>query len=265
MNGDSKQCRTGSSLTTVAGLLLAASSLARGADGLPDLTIALGASNVGSGLVVPSAGDGVNVPEVVQGSPARRIAGNGSAYLYVVVDHPSYSKGPVDVYVTVEFLDEALGRLGLEYDRAGGKTGSPTGTSQPAMRYGSRIQVAGGRGSSTCRLCGSATGRTGVRISGSRAAGSPCGGSPSAPDRRPATTLTDRTTSRRCAPGRRAAAGDGADLRQRRQRRPTPRCSRRYRSPASRAMSTGRASSRKREGGTGAAGTSRSPCSRKTA
>ncbi len=123
MNGDSKRCRAGLALTSVVGLLLAEASLAHGDNGLPDLTIALGASNAGSGLMVPSAGDGVNVPEVVQGSPARRIAGNGSTYLYVVVDHPAYTKGPVDVYVTIEFLDEALGRLGLEYDRAGGKDG----------------------------------------------------------------------------------------------------------------------------------------------
>ena len=123
MNGDSKRSRSRLSLLSVAGLLLAAPSLARGDGGLPDLTIALGASNIGSGLKVPSEGDGVNVPEVVQGSPARRIAGDGSGYLYVVIDHPAYTKGPVDVYVTVEFLDQSFGQLGLEYDRAGGKGG----------------------------------------------------------------------------------------------------------------------------------------------
>ena len=114
---------TKSRLAAVTTLLLALAFPVRGGDTPPDLTIALGAKNVGSGLVVPSAGDGVNVPEVVQGVPARRIAGNGSTYMYVRIDHPSYAKGPVDVFVTVEFLDEAIGRLGLEFDRAGGTGG----------------------------------------------------------------------------------------------------------------------------------------------
>ena len=119
MSGASKRCLTVTIPVAAAGLLLAATCLVRGDEGLPDLTITLGASNVGSGLVVPSAGDGENLPEVVHGSPARRISGNGSSYMYVIVDHPAYAKGPVDVYVTVEFLDESFGRLGLEYDRGG--------------------------------------------------------------------------------------------------------------------------------------------------
>ena len=37
----------------------------------------------------------------------------------MVIDHSAYAKGPAGVYVTVEFLDDSFGRLGIEYDRAG--------------------------------------------------------------------------------------------------------------------------------------------------
>lgn len=112
----------------VFGLILVSRAPAAGADGLPDLSVTLGWENVGTGLVVPASGDGVNAPVVVQGVSARRIAGEGSSYLYVVIGHPAYTRGPVDVYVTVEFLDENPGRLRLEYDRTGG-------ADQPAARY----------------------------------------------------------------------------------------------------------------------------------
>ena len=84
---------------------------------LPDLSIELGAQNTGTGLVVPSGGDGVNVAETIAGVPARRIQGEGSLYLYVGITHPAYAKGPFDLYVTVEAFDEAFAQIKLQYDR----------------------------------------------------------------------------------------------------------------------------------------------------
>ncbi len=88
------------------------------AEELPELEIALGATNSGTGLIVPSDGDGVSVPVQIGGIPARCIAGERSLYLYVRIDHPKYAKGPRDLYVVVEAFDEAIGRLSLQYDKA---------------------------------------------------------------------------------------------------------------------------------------------------
>ncbi|MEI7728978.1 MAG: alpha-amylase family protein [Verrucomicrobiota bacterium] len=102
----------------VAGLLITG-LLATGlrAAPLPDLAIQLGTNNQGVGLEVPSEGDGANVPIVIQGHPARRIQGGRALYLYVKIKHPAYTKGPVDAYVTVEFFDDTLGKIGLQYDK----------------------------------------------------------------------------------------------------------------------------------------------------
>ena len=87
------------------------------ADPVPDLTITLGERNTGTGLTVPSAGDGSNAPEVIQGVPTRRISGNKSLYLYVAVSHPAWAKGPVDAYAVAEVLDDMVGRVSVEYDK----------------------------------------------------------------------------------------------------------------------------------------------------
>ena len=55
----------------------------------PELTLALGERNEGVGLRVPSGGDGENVPAMVEGVAARRVAGERSLYLYVAVDRKS--------------------------------------------------------------------------------------------------------------------------------------------------------------------------------
>lgn len=84
----------------------------------PDLAITLGPTNLATGLVVPSGGDGSNKPETIQGSPVRRIAGERSHYLYVAIDHPAYHQGPADLYVVAEVFDDMVGRLTLQYDKA---------------------------------------------------------------------------------------------------------------------------------------------------
>lgn len=124
-----------------AGIALAA------AGPLPDLTITLGDTNTGTGLVVPSDGDGVNVAERIEGVPVRRIRGERSLYLYVAVDHPAYAKGPIDAYVVVEVFDEALGRLSLQYDQ-----------DSPAPNIGTRYTAA----EDTMLLTGSGTWRRGI-------------------------------------------------------------------------------------------------------
>ncbi len=88
------------------------------AEPLPDLTTALGERNTGLGLAVPSAGDGVNVPVTVNGQSARRITGDRSLYLYVIINHPAYTPGSHDVYVTAEVFDDAFAHLSLQYDQA---------------------------------------------------------------------------------------------------------------------------------------------------
>ena len=99
--------------------LLGVAAAVIGATPLPDLTIALGERNAGTGLSVPSAGDGANVPEMIQGGPARRLQGDKSLYLYVVVNHPDWAQGPVDAYVVAEVLDDVMGRVSVQYDQAG--------------------------------------------------------------------------------------------------------------------------------------------------
>lgn len=84
------------------------------------LWIDLGPANPGLGLSIPSAGDGVNSPDEVDGQACRRVA-PGSSYLYVAVDNALVPAGDYDVYVTVEFYDGRLGLAALEYDRAGGQ------------------------------------------------------------------------------------------------------------------------------------------------
>ena len=84
----------------------------------PDLTVALGERNAGRGLVVPSAGDGVNRAETVAGEPARRIAGDRSLYMYVAINDPAYERGPIDAYVVVEAFDDRIGRVSVQYDKA---------------------------------------------------------------------------------------------------------------------------------------------------
>ena len=83
----------------------------------PDLSIALGEHNQGEGLRVPSDGDGKNVPETVQGVSARRVA-DGTLYLYVAIEHPSFARAPADLYVQAEVFDDGVTRMTVQYDRA---------------------------------------------------------------------------------------------------------------------------------------------------
>jgi len=85
------------------------------------ISVTLGPRNQSAGLSVPSAGDGINNSTVLSGTEARRIEGADSRYLYVIVNHPDYARGPKDVFVTVEVFDEAFGRIALQYDKASPK------------------------------------------------------------------------------------------------------------------------------------------------
>ena len=86
---------------------------------LPALTVTLAESNTAVGLFVPSEGDGVNQPEIIEGITARRII---SSCLYIAINHPDYGKGPVDLDVEVEVYDDgpahAARELILQYDKA---------------------------------------------------------------------------------------------------------------------------------------------------
>lgn len=100
------------------GLALLASMAHRAAGQTGEISVTLGRQNQSAGLVVPSAGDGINVPVVVAGAAGRRIKGGDSPFLYVIVDHPDFARGPRDVHVTVEFFDDEFGRLAVQYDKA---------------------------------------------------------------------------------------------------------------------------------------------------
>ena len=108
-------------LLAVALLPLAALQPVLGAEAgsLPDLTVELGETNRCNGLSVTSGGDGANIPVIVGGQPARRMAGDRAIYLYVRVDHPAYTGGPRDLYAIVEVHDDAFTWLRVQYDKAG--------------------------------------------------------------------------------------------------------------------------------------------------
>ncbi len=89
------------------------------AGSLPDLTVELGQTNRCNGLTVTSGGDGMNIPVIVSGQPARRMAGDHAIYLYVRVDHPAYASGPRDLYVIVEVCNDTFTWMRLQYDKAG--------------------------------------------------------------------------------------------------------------------------------------------------
>ena len=101
-----------------AGVLFSTGLAGLAAETRPDLSVTLGERNGDAGLVVPSGGDGVNEPETVQGSPVRRVAGKGAAYLYVTINHPAYKQGPADVYAVAEVFDDGVARVSVQYDRA---------------------------------------------------------------------------------------------------------------------------------------------------
>jgi hypothetical protein len=108
------------SLCSLALCVAGAVCAARAADGapLPELSVFLGQQNRGAGLEVLSSGDGANVPESIEGVPARRVMGPHAHYLYVRIVDPAWSHGPVAAYVTMDVLDEQFARLTVEYDRA---------------------------------------------------------------------------------------------------------------------------------------------------
>lgn len=83
----------------------------------PELTLELGPENRGAGLAVPSLSDGANEPVTIAGEPARRVAGKGASYLYVVLKDPAYAQGRRDLYVTFELADDLFARVSVQYDK----------------------------------------------------------------------------------------------------------------------------------------------------
>jgi hypothetical protein len=97
-------------------------AMAGSAAELPPVWVELGPQNHGQGLTVPSGGDGQNQPAQAAGAAVRRIAAD-SEYLYVRIEDPAYAaRAPLDLYVTVDIIDDSFNRVALEYDR---QTASP--------------------------------------------------------------------------------------------------------------------------------------------
>lgn len=82
------------------------------------LWVELGPTNQEHGLSSPSIGDGSTVAEVVGGSPCRRTGGRAAPFLYVKADAPGLTPGRHDVYLAIEYFDERLGIVRVEYDKA---------------------------------------------------------------------------------------------------------------------------------------------------
>jgi len=118
-------------MTLVLSLLAALTSQA------PDNTlwVQLGPRNSEHGLSVPSAGDGENVATTLGGEQCRRVAGGRSPYLYIKADDALAPPGDRDVYLTVEFYDEHMGYVPVQYDRAGG--GAYEGADEGILMLGS--------------------------------------------------------------------------------------------------------------------------------
>jgi len=81
------------------------------------LSIDLGPTNQEHGLSVPSGGDGTNQPATVGASPCRRITGPKSLYLYVCADDARVPAGRYDAYLTVDYFDQSLGTMQVQYDK----------------------------------------------------------------------------------------------------------------------------------------------------
>ena len=105
----------------IAGAVLLAVAPGRAAE-RSTLHTDLGGTAGASGLVVPSGGDGVNEPVILGGSPARRISGPRSLYLYVRVTDPAWTNGPVDAWAVFEIFDDRVARLSVQYDRLSADT-----------------------------------------------------------------------------------------------------------------------------------------------
>ena len=80
--------------------------------------VTLGPANREAGLSVPSGGDGENEPAFVDWRPCRRVAGERSQYLYVVVDPDRFAPGDQTIYVTCDLFDDAAQLIQVQYDSA---------------------------------------------------------------------------------------------------------------------------------------------------
>lgn len=101
----------------------------------PPLAVDLGASQVSSGLAVPSGGDGAHVPAIAGGVPCRRLQDPKSLYLYGCIQDDSWrTPAPRNLFAGFEVFDEGLAFLRLEYDKADEKpTLSSKYTASPDM------------------------------------------------------------------------------------------------------------------------------------
>lgn len=86
--------------------------------GAKSVSIALGEKNQSMGIVQVENQDGQTVSVKIKGQDARRIIpvpGLGS-YIYFVVDDSFKYADSMDLTVQVEYFDDSVGALGLEYD-----------------------------------------------------------------------------------------------------------------------------------------------------
>lgn len=95
-----------------ASLLLAGNALSAA----EPLWVQLGEKNHEHGLSVPSGGDGANVPDVIAGSPCRRMTGARTHYLYVKADASSVPPGDYDAYAVIDYLDDSLRIARVSFD-----------------------------------------------------------------------------------------------------------------------------------------------------
>jgi hypothetical protein len=97
----------------MAWLLVASDALAA-----EPLWVQLGPQNDEHGLSVASGGDGANAPDTLGGSPCRRTDGEKSLYLYVKADDARVPPGRYDAYLAVEYFDDSLDLVHVQYDKA---------------------------------------------------------------------------------------------------------------------------------------------------
>lgn len=138
------------------------------------LWVDLGQTNRGLGLSVPSGGDGVNGPALVDDVECRRMAASRVGYMYVKIDDGAWRQpAPRDIYATFEVFDERFALLRVQYDKADERpslaskyTASPSTALMTGSRKWRRIHFA----LPAARLAGGQNGGADLRLSATGAA-----------------------------------------------------------------------------------------------
>lgn len=138
------------------------------------LSVDLAATNRFSGLSVPSGGDGINSPALVDNVACRRMSASKVGYLYVKIDDAAWRQpAPRDIYATFEVFDEGFALLRVQYDKADERpslaskyTVSPSTALMTGSRKWRRIHFA----LPMARLAGGQNGGADLRLSAMGAA-----------------------------------------------------------------------------------------------